>query len=447
MPEHSCFSTPAPLNIRTFIMRVLFLGIAVSSSNRGVLALGSSLIGLTRQSVPTAEIGLLIGHNRTEVVPFRVGETQLLVPVIPCRLSPRSSPKDHLLWIMLVALAYRLTPSAALRRRLAGLAPWVEAISRADMVGDIRGGDSFSDIYGLSRFLHGFFLQAVVLLVRGDIAQMPQTYGPYKSGLARALARFLLLRSGTIIARDLASRQVAQTLVGTRKKILLSPDVAFSLQPIPPQAIHLDPPQAEGGAGKIIGINVNGLMFNGGYNRKNMFGLKLDYQALLPELIRTLLDRHPGEIWLIPHTFALPGSPESDPEASRLVRESLPPEAQARVRIVTGDYDQHEIKAVIGKCSFLIGSRMHACIAALSQGIPCVGVAYSMKFRGVFESVGMQDWIVDGRDHTHGDAINRILALHQQCDVVREDLNRRANETRIELRRVFDELLKSGNPS
>ena len=47
-------------------------------------------------------------------------------------------------------------------------------------------------------------------------------------------------------------------------------------------------------------------------------------------------------------------------------------------------------KAVIGQCDFFIGSRMHACIAALSQGVPCVGVAYSMKFAGVFDTVGME---------------------------------------------------------
>lgn len=422
-------------------MRVLFLGISVSSSNRGVLALGSSLVGLTRQSAPTAEIGLLIGHHRAEVVTFRVGATQLQVPVIPCRLSPRSSLKDHLLWIMLAAVLYRLMPSSSLRRRIARLAPWVEAISNADFVGDIRGGDSFSDIYGLRRFLHGFFLQAVVLLVRGDIAQMPQTYGPYKSGIARSLARFLLLRSGTIIARDRASLRVAQDLVGSRKKILLSPDVAFSLQPIPPREIHLDPPRPAGNPDQIIGINVNGLMFNGGYNRKNMFGLKLDYGAFLPKLILALLSRHAGEIWLIPHTFAIPGSPESDPEACRLVRQALPPEAQSRVSIVTGDYDQHEIKAVIGRCSFLIGSRMHACIAALSQGIPCVGVAYSMKFRGVFESVGMQDWIVDGRDYETDQAIERILILFEQKSSARAELAQRADLARIELKQMFDGLV------
>ena len=40
---------------------------------------------------------------------------------------------------------------------------------------------------------------------------------------------------------------------------------------------------------------------------------------------------------------------------------------------------------------------MHACIAALSQAIPALGIAYSDKFRGVFESVGVGHLVADPR--------------------------------------------------
>ena len=424
-----------------FDMRFLFLGTPVSSSNRGVLALGSSLVGLARQADPAAEIGLLIGHHRNESIPYRVGESIIQVPVLPCRLSPRSRLRDHLVWIALVAVIYRLAPFGWGRPKIARLAPWVEALHRADFVGDIRGGDSFSDIYGFRRFFYGFTLAAIVLLVKGRIAQMPQTYGPYAGRTARAMARFLLLRSSVIYARDRASREVALGLVGDRKEVLLSPDVAFSLSPILPRNLRLEPLLPNATREGVIGININGLMYSGGYTRKNMFGLKLLYPIFLPRLIAALLESSASEIWLIPHTFAKTGSPESDPEASRLVRAALPINLQARVRMAVGDYDQHEIKAVIGKCDFFVGSRMHACIAALSQGIPCVGVAYSMKFAGVFESVGMEEWIVDGRDTEEDAAIARIVNLYGRRDEVRTSLRLRADAARSQLKEVFASLL------
>jgi len=191
-----------------------------------------------------------------------------------------------------------------------------------------------------------------------------------------------------------------------------------------------------------IGLNINGLMYFGGYSRKNMFGLKLDYPVFLRELIIALLQEHRGELWIIPHTYAVPGSVESDPDANRLVCDQLAPTQRSRVRLVAREYDCHELKGVIGECGFFIGSRMHACIAALSQGIPCVGIAYSMKFRGVFETVGMQDWVVDGRTATDKAAVTRVLEFYRQRDEVRTSLAERAKAARVELLAMFRHLMQ-----
>jgi polysaccharide pyruvyl transferase WcaK-like protein len=80
---------------------------------------------------------------------------------------------------------------------------------------------------------------------------------------------------------------------------------------------------------------------------------------------------------------------------------------------------------------------MHSCIAALSQGVPCVGVAYSMKFAGVFESVGMGDWVVDGRSVGNAAAVERILELYRGREAVRESLKAAGDRARDELREVF----------
>src|SRR5205823_6009668 len=119
---------------------------------------------------------------------------------------------------------------------------WIKTVAESDLVGDVRGGDSFSDIYGMKGFLLGFVMAWTVLLVRGTMVQFPQTYGPYKSPVARSLARFLLKRSSVIIARDRESQRAAQELIGPAQKVLLSPDVAFSLEAVMPLCIESDPP-------------------------------------------------------------------------------------------------------------------------------------------------------------------------------------------------------------
>jgi polysaccharide pyruvyl transferase WcaK-like protein len=83
---------------------------------------------------------------------------------------------------------------------------------------------------------------------------------------------------------------------------------------------------------------------------------------------------------------------------------------------------------------------MHACIAALSQGVPCAGVAYSMKFAGVFATVGMETWVVDGREATNEQAVARILELYRQRAEMRDGLGQRAGEARSQLQKVFRNL-------
>lgn len=363
------------------------------------------------------------------------------MPVVNARMSPRSRPREHIAWIVCMALLFRVIPVGLVRRAIARSVPWIGALAEASLVGDVRGGDSFSDIYGMRRFVYGFFMAATVLLVHGRLVQFPQTYGPYKSPLARWMARFLLWRSSAVIARDRESQRVAQELMGSDREVLLSPDVAFSLEVVRPVQIELMPPLDGPVPPGVIGLNVNGLMYGGGYAGKNMFGLKLDYADFLRELVAALLAGHPGELWIVPHTFAPDGDVESDPEASVKVRDALPDPLQDRVRIVSREYDAQELKGIIGQCDFFIGSRMHSCIAALSQGVPCVGVAYSMKFAGVFESVGMEEWVVDARELDEEAAVRRVVELYERRNQIRDELSKRAERARAQLTEVFRRIM------
>ena len=410
------------------------------------MALGSSLINLCADASQTSEVVLLLANRDNQPVRFHIRGNEKMIAVVHCRLSPRSRIRDHLFWILLMSLLYRLVALERVRASIRRSSPWIDTVVAADLVGDVRGGDSFSDIYGLSGFLVSFVMAWSVLLVKGTMVQFPQTYGPFKSPVARCLARYLLTRSTVIIARDKESQKVAQELVGPRQEVLLSPDVAFSLEAIQPKQIELDPPLSGDIPHGVIGLNVNGLMYHGGFNRRNMFGLKLDYANCLPELVTALLGGHTCELWLIPHTYAPRDHVESDNDASAKLRESLPPELRRRVRIVTAEYDQHQLKGIIGQCDFFIGSRMHSCIAALSQGVPCVGVAYSMKFAGVFESVGMNDWVVDARSTSQDEAVARIVSLYHQRNAVRQKLSDQAGHARQQLTEVFRDLMSRTAP-
>lgn len=367
-------------------------------------------------------------------------------PIFHWRLSFCSTFRDHLFVIVAFSICHRICPSLKVRGWITERIPWIKALEETSIVGDVRGGDSFSDIYGLRRFIIATLPVLSVLAVKGTIVMFPQTYGPFKGVLSRSIAKFILRRATAIVARDKHSQRVAQELAGNVRAVRLCPDVAFALHADCPAEVELDPCRAALPSLSFIGINVNGLMFNGGYAGKNMFGLKLSYPEFLVVLIKEMLTVHAGELLLVPHTFELSGNPESDNDACQKIREMLPPEARIRVRILDKDYDPHELKGIIGKCDFFIGSRMHSCIAALSQGVPCAAVAYSMKFSGVFESVGMGDHVIDARECEENEAVEAIVKLYFQRDGRREELKKRVEQAKVRLQESFRLLVGVSEP-
>ena len=413
------------------------MGASLHTGNRGVSALGASLAGLIWRSHPDATVSLLIGNRDDRHAALTVDGQPKTVKTVNYRLSPRAPLREQLWWLVLLSGVYRAVPWEAVRRRIAQSTPWINALVHADVVGDIRGGDSFSDIYSVRGFVMGCLPVISVILVRGRIHLLPQTYGPFRSTVAERVARFILLRAESIWCRDRVSLAEVSRLTGGRRQGRLCPDVAFALEAVRPDVPSITPPLPERHGTTLIGLNVNGLVYHGGYTRANMFGLRLDYRTFLQQLVERLLSDETLRLLLVPHTFAPSGSVESDPAACRDLMDRLSPAIRQRVHLVTEEYDQHRIKGVIGMCDFFIGSRMHACIAALSQGIPTVGVAYSRKFAGVFETVGVGDWVVDGRNMEVEDAIQRTEALFGQRTRTGSVLKPRVALARAELSQLF----------
>jgi polysaccharide pyruvyl transferase WcaK-like protein len=155
-----------------------------------------------------------------------------------------------------------------------------------------------------------------------------------------------------------------------------------------------------------VGLNISGLLCIGGYNHRNMFALKVDYTELIRSLIAFLIDEKKTTVVLVPHVFG--AVEESDATAANRFFNELTGRFGADLFLVRGDFDQNEIKYIIGQCDFFIGSRMHACIAALSQSIPAVGIAYSRKFAGVMRSIGVEKLIADLRANSTAEILELI---------------------------------------
>lgn len=428
---------------------VCLFGCSLKTGNRGVSALTASLVKLIVGVLPEARLHLMIGSKSPENQSLVVTNRQIDLTVVNYRGSLRSGFQKNIFFIFLLAFTYRIFPVLAVRKKILSKNRWLRVLHEADFIGDIRGGDSFSDIYGLRRFVLGSLPRIATLLIGQKIVLLPQTYGPYKWWFSRVMARFILRRSSYIMSRDQQSISIVRELVGEKdgdRHVLFCPDVAFVLDPVVPERIvlntRLDLEEIKrSGTNIIVGLNVNGLMYNGGYTGKNMFNLRLDYHKFLVFCIERFIDIQNVCVLLVPHTFGVPGNVNSDPDACVKVISSLSTTKRHAVYMLEGEYDQNEIKGIIGCCDFFIGSRMHSCIASLSQGVPTVGVAYSKKFVGVFNSVGFGDMVIDARTSSLEEAVKNIFMSFHDRDIRSDELVVRVMSIQEQLWSIFDKIL------
>ncbi|SET62970.1 polysaccharide pyruvyl transferase family protein [Oceanicella actignis] len=256
-------------------------------------------------------------------------------------------------------------------------------VRRCDIVFDIGGGDSFADIYGLKRFFTLWISKMRVIAAGKPLVLSPQTIGPFDKWWSRPLARIAMNRSRAIFTRDDLSTRFLEDL-GIRRRVVQCTDVAMGL---PYEA----PPRKNDGKVRI-GLNVSGLLFNGGYSGKNQFSLKCDYPSVVRRLIQRLSEHENAEIHLIGHVQSRHIPVEDDQRVAEQLQAEHP-----HVRVAPVFSSPIEAKSYIAGMDFFIGARMHATIAALSSGVPVTPMAYSRKFVGVFRTVGY-DHVCDCRE-------------------------------------------------
>ena len=423
-------------------IRVCLLGTSFETGNLGVNVLVEASIKAIVNRWPDAEVTLLASGRADCEHRLRLFDREVRVKSVPIRFCPNVFLPNHFVVLFSYALLLKVFRWARLRRAVAAHNPYLGVILEADMVADITGGDSYSDIYGMGRFIKGFLHKWLIKIFRKKLVLLPQTYGPFDKRLTRILARHIMNYATLIYSRDQTGVGYVKDLLGAEKageRIKFIPDVGFVLDPRRPNHEEIDLLEKIKSANStLVGLNVSGLLGYGSDAGDNVFKLRVNYPALIDSIVEFLMRQEDTLILLVPHVVSLKksGAPprrsvpkrgyreESDSVACERLYKLAVEKHPGRVFTVRGHYNHNETKYIIGLCDFFIGSRMHSCIAALSQGIPAVGIAYSGKFQGVFESVGVGDCVADARCCVDTEVLETISSAFQDRERIRETLRR-----------------------
>ena len=257
----------------------------------------------------------------------------------------------------------RSAPFARSRRKpfsdVAGSPNWFRGF---DLVVDTRAGDSFASIYGLDR--HAAMSASAEYAHRCGVPVVlgPQTIGPFESRISRQIARRTLKTATLVMARDSASARAAADL--GRPVDVLTTDVVFAL----------DVPEAT--TRRDVILNVSGLLWG-----PNSHVDADAYRATLRRLYDALVAQG-RTVSLLAHVLESTGADNDLPAVHEFARIHAPDAEVLQPTSLT------DVRQMLKGADLVIGSRMHACLNALSVGTPAIPLAYSRKFAPLLGDLG-----------------------------------------------------------
>ena len=421
--------------VSTAPVRIGVFGMAPDTGNMGVSALCSSYLAAIRQRLPNSEIVLF--DNGTGLRPATAVVADGRVPLTLCgaRGGRRYYRAGNLHTMSFLA---RLGKAATMN-------PVLKLIDSCSAIMDVSAGDSFSDIYGDTRFRNIWLPKHIAVRRSRPLLLLPQTYGPFRSSRNARLAREAILGCGEAWARDEHSFGVLRDLLGDDfdPRIHRSGvDMAFGLPVrVPDRRILGELQDWFADDTQLAGFNVSGLVWHMGREDADRFGFKADYRELVRKAVAWMLTSTESRVLLVPHVLAPSGSAESDADAARALVRLLDPDGglRDRIRIAPENLNEQELKWLIGHCDWFCGTRMHSTIASLSSGVPTASIVYSDKAAGVFECCGQQDHVIDPRTQATGAALDHFIASFQ----VRGDARERLAEALVGVNATLDEQTRS----
>jgi polysaccharide pyruvyl transferase WcaK-like protein len=274
-------------------------------------------------------------------------------------------------------------------------------LRKYDVILDTGAGDSFTDIYGPQRIRRMLYTQITAQRLKIPVVMGPQTVGPFSTRESRTIAKYALRKMAVVATRDSTSTAYAKEL--GRPSDAHSTDVVFAL------------PQPEVGKTRDVVFNVSGLLWS-----ENSHVDSTAYQANVRRFINALLEQGRA-VTLLAHVLD-----NKSKDNDTIPMAELAKEFSDRIEVVVPN-DLNEVREVVASAKLVVGSRMHACLNALSVGTPSIPWAYSRKFAPLMADIGWPH-NVDLRDTI--DPVEATLAMIEAT--TEENLAQQVSRLRVE---------------
>jgi len=248
-------------------------------------------------------------------------------------------------------------------------------LKNVSFVAAINGGDGFSDIYGTKTFESRLFDTKLAMKEQIPLIILPQTLGPFKDDANLNTATNILKYASKVYVRDVKFKS---ELKETGVSFELTKDLSYYMEP---EEFNIEIlPHA-------VGLNVSGLCYSNRF--RDLTGFFIYYPQLIMRILK-YFQKENVPVYLLSHSYNYkkPEYTNDDMQAARDVYTKLT--NKTNVYLIDRDLTSPQTKYIISKFEFFVGTRLHSNFAAIFTNTPVFGLAYSYKYEGAFEYMGLK---------------------------------------------------------
>lgn len=202
---------------------------------------------------------------------------------------------------------------------------------------------------------------------------LPQAFGPFSDESLRQDMRTIAHNASLIFCRDSLSAEYVREVAEDESAIHIAPDITI---PFIPDAISLD----DRISGRLCIVPNLWMIERTSQDIANAY---IDFLSFGVEIAR---DMHVNSC-IVMH--------------SRFQDHALAEQIQLRIgQQIPCIYeaDPVRLKAILGQAKLILGSRYHALVGGMSQGVPTLGTSWAPKYKGLFSDFGCPELLLDPRE-------------------------------------------------
>ncbi|GAA0553938.1 polysaccharide pyruvyl transferase WcaK-like protein [Rhizomicrobium palustre] len=300
----------------------------------------------------------------------------------------------------------------------------------------MTGGDIISLDYDLLSLYYWVGVVEAARKLGKPTHLVAASVGPFtkRPAVERQMTRHLAGYT-SITVRETASFGYLKGLGLTNVQLVADPAFVMDSEPWDTSAV-LVPERS------YLGINFSPLVR--GYRPTE--DLRRAFDREIVEFFHWVLAETAMDIMLVPHVWPLAGVDNNSDWHYLQGLMNMAGDTSGRIRLLPDGLNTAQLKYALGLCRYFIGARTHGTIGAISQSVPTLSIAYSIKAIGINNDLfGSTDYVLPTPDVTRQSLSAGLQRLIVDESAIKTLLAAKLPEWKSRARKIPDVFVTSGS--